>query len=246
MTKEEKIKDRSKQAQALPAERSLLGKFYASLGFSLARLLAKITYLGQENLPTEPPYVLAPNHQTYIDGLLVAKGLPKGHFEKFSAMIGSDLKTDHGWLGKTMQPVSRGIEVDRHGGNPVRGLVKAYRACRAGNIMMVHPEGTRTHDGLVAPLLSGASYIAIKSKVPLIPVYIEGGFEFFSRFDKWPRLKNPLTGKRCQVNIIYGPPLNPDDYEDAAALTHAIEDWLKEKEADYLQKNAGQLRRDFK
>ena len=88
MTKEEKIKDRSKQAQALPAERSLLGKFYASLGFSLARLLAKITYLGQENLPTEPPYVLAPNHQTYIDGLLVAKGLPKGHFEKFSAMIG--------------------------------------------------------------------------------------------------------------------------------------------------------------
>lgn len=246
MTKEEKAKARSKQEQNLPADRSLLGKFYAWLGFNLARTLAKISYVGQDNLPAQAPYVLAPNHQTYIDGLLVAKGLPKDHFKKFSAMIGSDLKTDHGWLGKTMQPVSRGIEVDRHGGNPVRGLVKAYRACRAGNIMMVHPEGTRTHDGLVAPLLSGASYIAIKGKVPLIPVYIEGGFEFFSRFDKFPRLKNPLTGKRCEVRIIYGPPLNPADYEDADSLTRAIEVWLKEQEANYLRKNAGQMRKDFK
>lgn len=235
-------KNKNKRNTYLPGKRSFLGRFYAWLGIVFMKMYANINYLGLENIPEKAPYVLAPNHQTYVDGLLVAKGLPKKHFEKFSALIGADLKLDHGIIGKMIQPVARGVEVERYG-NPVRGLVMACRVCRAGNIMLVHPEGTRTHDGLLAPLQNGAAYIAIKAEAPLIPVYIEGGFEVFSRYDKKPRFKNPLTKKKFELNVIYGKALYPADYKNANDLTKALASWLKAKESEYLFKNAGKLRK---
>ncbi len=230
---------------SLPGKRTLWGKCIAFFGTAIIKACAKVSYVGKENIPQEAPYVLAPNHQTYVDGLMVANGLPKGHFEHFSALIGADLKTEHGFIGKLMAPVSRGIEVERYG-NPVRGLVMAYRACRAGNIIMVHPEGTRTHDGYLAPLQSGASYISIKADVPLIPVYIEGGYDFFSRHDKKPRFRNPLTKKKFDIRVVYGEPLLPGNFKNASELTEALEHSLKSMEATYLKKINGQLRSEKK
>lgn len=241
MTKDKTKTNKRKKRENLPGKRSLWGRFLASLGISLARFFAKITYVDVENIPKDIPYVLAPNHQTYVDGLIVAKGLPPSHFERFSALIGADLKTDHGFMGKVILPVSRGVEVERHG-NPIRGLVRAVRAAQADNIIMVHPEGTRTYDGLVAPLQDGASFIAMRSEIPLVPVYIEGGFEVFSRYDKFPKRKNPITKKKNKINIIFGEPLSPEDYEDPSDLTKDLEIWLKAKEAEYLKKNEGKLR----
>lgn len=241
MAKNSAGKSKNKNNASLPRKRSLVGRFFSLVGMAIARTHAKISYINQDNIPDKTPYVIAPNHQTYIDGLIVGKGLPKEHFEMFSALIGSDLKTKHGLIGKLIVPVSRGVEVERYG-NPVRGLVMARRACRAGNILMVHPEGTRTHDGLLNPLQNGAAYISIASKVPLIPVYIEGGFEVYSRYDKKPRFRNPKTGKKFELNIIFGEPLLPENYDSSDEMTEALEAWLKQKEAEYLNKNKGRLR----
>jgi len=237
----QKNKKNNKSGSSLPGKRSISGRIFSWFGMAVAKMCAKINYIGQENIPAQNPYVIAPNHQTYVDGLLVGKGLPKDHFEKFSALIGSDLKSNHGLIGKLIVPVSRGIEVERYG-NPVRGLVMARRACNAGNILMVHPEGTRTHDGTLGPLQNGAAYIARAGKVPLIPVYIEGGFEVFSRHDKRPRFRNPKTGKKFIVNIIFGKALMPEDYSSPDEMTAALEDWLLERESEYFLKSEGLLR----
>lgn len=233
--------NRHNHDKSLPKKRSLWGKCIAFFTNRIIKACTNVEYVGSENIPQTVPYVLAPNHQTYIDGLFVADGLPKGHFEHFSALIGADLKTDHGFIGKLIAPVARGIEVERYG-NPVRGLVMAYRACRAGNIIMVHPEGTRTHDGYLAPLQSGAAYIALKSDVPLIPVFIEGGYDFFSRHDKRPRFRNPETKQKFKIRVVYGKPLNPQEFTDAAALNEALEATLKSMEADFLKRCKGKIR----
>lgn len=242
--KSNKKKVQNSHTHPLPPKRGLGAKLLARIIMFLARRRTKIHFKGQENIPAGLPYVLAPNHQTYMDGLLVAEGLPKGHFKYLCAMIGADLKTDYGLIGKVMLPISRGIEVERYG-NPVRGLVMACRTCKAGNIILVHPEGTRTHDGLVGPLLSGSAYISKKCDAPLIPVYIEGGFEFFSRYDKWPRRRNPLTGKKFEITIIYGAAMHAEDYADAHVLTDALKSWYETREKEYLAKNKGKLRDVF-
>ena len=129
----------------------------------LTHILCDMKCIGKENFPKENPYVVAANHQCFADGVLISKYLPKGHFKHMCALVGADLATDYGSLGRLIVRVGRGILVERHG-NPVRGLIKAKKEVENGNICFVFPEGTRTHDGKLGEMKDGACYIAIKSK----------------------------------------------------------------------------------
>ena len=133
----------------------------------LTHIFCDMKCIGKENFPANNPYVVASNHQSYPDGVLIIDYLPKGHFKWMCCLAASDLETQHGKLGRLIMRVGRGIAVDRYG-NPVRGLIKAKKEVEQGNICFVFPEGTRTHTGKLAELKDGASYLAIKANVPLV------------------------------------------------------------------------------
>ena len=67
---------------------------------------------------------------------------------------------------------------------------------KKGNKVLIFPEGTRTRDGKLQPILSGISILAFMSKCPIIPVYIDGSFEVWGRNNKFPKLWGRL---RCVV-----------------------------------------------
>lgn len=72
------------------------------------------------------------------------------------------------------------------------GAVKtALRALREGKILGMFPEGTRTKSGALQPFEAGAALLALRSKVPVVPAYIEGEYKFWHR-----------------VSITYGPPVD--------------------------------------
>lgn len=206
--------------------------FYAALG--AVKAVTRLEYRGLDNLPAEPPYILAANHQSYLDGLWVFGGLSRDHFDHATAFAGADLSSDHGTLGKLLMAVARPIPVDRRG-NPIRGLIRAKRALAQDNIVLIHPEGTRTHRGYVSKLQSGAGYLAVKTGAPIIPVYIGGAYDFFSRHDKRPRLKTKRTGKRPKLTVTYYPPLDPEACNDPHCMTDELTRVLLKAEEDWLQ-----------
>ncbi len=191
----------------------------------LSRLLLRIVVEGRENIPVDPPYVLAANHETYIDGMWIAAYLPKGHFRHFCSLAASDLKTRHGWLGKLILQVGRGIQVDRFG-NPIRGLILAKKEVEKGGILLVHPEGTRSEDGRLGEFKDGAAYVAFKARVPLIPVFLDGGYEIFSRHMKNPAPFRPGTLRRKTLIITFGKPILPSTHRDAHEMTDALVGWM--------------------
>lgn len=194
----------------------------------LSRALLRIRVQGCENIPAAPPYVLAANHETYIDGMWIGAHLPRGHFRRFCSLAASDLKTRHGWLGKAILQVGRGIQVDRFG-NPVRGLIIAKKEVEKGGILLVHPEGTRSEDGRLGEFKDGAAYVSIKARAPLVPVFIDGGYEIFNRHMRNPRPLVPGTLRRKQLVITYGEPLLPEQYPDAHAMTAALTAWMEKQ-----------------
>ena len=220
-----------------PTRRGVKGNV-AKVGFlMLCDILVKMKCVGRENFPKENPYVVAANHQCFADGVLISKYLPKGHFKHMCALVGADLATDYGKLGRLIVQVGRGILVERHG-NPVRGLIKAKKEVENGNICFVFPEGTRTHDGKLAEMKDGACYIAIKSKTPLVPVYISGAYQAWPRQSKWPK---PFKGflKRKEITIYVGEPLHGEDYDnDAHKMTDALSAWMHEQERLHLDPEA--------
>ncbi len=213
-----------------------LGKFLARIGTFIFSHLATLRYHGVENVPSDDSCVLAANHQSFVDALLIAKGLNKTQRDKVSAIAAADLATKYGLFGKIMLRFCPIIPVDRSSKrSAIKTLIKARNACQAGNIVLVHPEGTRTSDGLLGEIQSGAAYIAQKANKLLVPVYIAGAYKFFSRHMSMPRLKDPDTKRRHHIDIYFLEPLNPADFDDVHALNNKLSAVLHTAESKYLR-----------
>ena len=85
------------------------------------------------------------------------------------------------------------------------GLKETLRRLKAGELVLIFPEGTRTRDGEVAPLKPGFISVARRSRVPLIPVGLDGCYQAWPRTSRFPR------GGR--VAVVIGAPIGPDVVE---------------------------------
>ncbi len=209
-----------------PLERRFSGRFFYHLGMLITRLGVKIEVRGIENLPQSSPYILAANHETFVDGMWIMSALPKEQYQKFCCIGAEDLLTKYGPFGKIIMRVGRGIPIKRQG-NPVRALVSAKDALEEGNnILLIHPEGTRSKDGELGKIQEGACYIAKKANVPLVPVFLDGAYNIFNPNMALPALRNPVTKKRHRLIITFGKALNPANYVNIKEMNQVLSDWL--------------------
>jgi 1-acyl-sn-glycerol-3-phosphate acyltransferase len=131
---------------------------------------ATVTVIGHENLL--PVAVYTSNHTSFMDTPLVFSSLPF----QFRILAKQSLwKWPFiGWhLNRSGQ-----IPVDEEtGSGAVAGLNRAIRALKAGMPLFIFPEGGRTEDGSVQPFMKGPAYIAIRARVPLVPIALVGTYE---------------------------------------------------------------------
>lgn len=148
--------------------------------------------LGVNNVPQEGPVLLLSNHQSFLDPVLVALPLLRE-----CAFMARDTLFDNPRFSKLIRylnafPVKRGTA-------DVGAIKESLRRLKRGDALVAFPEGTRTSDGSVGPLQSGAILLARKSSAPIVPVNIHGAYEL------WPRTaKRPKFGPIC---VSYGQPL---------------------------------------
>ncbi len=162
-------------------------------------LCSRLSVRGLENLPSHGPYILAPNHECYLDNLFVACVMPLGVREQM-AVIGAKEFFDKPFT-RAIARLCRTIPVDR---KQVSSSVLQVGAqvLKKGKVLLIHPEGTRSPDGRLLPFKRGAAILANYAQCPLIPVYIEGAHEFWPKGEKLPR-------SRGRITITVGRPLRP-------------------------------------
>lgn len=133
---------------------------------------------GLENLPKEGGFVLCANHIAARDPLFIASALPKTRLMNFLAK--KELFRS--------KPLSRvltalgAIPVDR-GNADLSAMRRAFKTVKDGFGLMIFPQGTRSRDNSRMPFLTGASMIALRAGVPVIPAYISGPYRPFRRVD---------------------------------------------------------------
>lgn len=192
----------------------------------LRLLLPRVAVTGLEHLPREGPYIISPNHQSYVDPFIVNGVLPYHVFRQlFFVGAAEYFETPlTRWLAKqgNLMPV-----------DPDANLVPAMKAgafgLSHGKILMLFPEGERSIDGTVKRFKKGATILSRQLNVPIVPVAIKGAFEVWPRNRRlnW-RVLLPWSGHR--VHVAIGPPVRFDagvTYADAAARLrgHVAELW---------------------
>ena len=83
-------------------------------------------------------------------------------------------------------------------------LRSIYHLLRNNEILLMFPEGTRTYDGKLLEPKLGIGMVVYNTQVPVIPVYIHGTFDIWSRTSKFMRLK--------PCSVFFGPPVNLELY----------------------------------
>lgn len=228
-----KTESHSLPTDYVPPKRSLIGKLAVSFGASLTKRRALWEIAGQENIPCDVPFVIVANHVTFIDALWIFASLPAAVYAKTCAMIGADLKTDYGILGKLMTSAARAIPVERNSSRmaAARSIIIAKNTLEAGNNVLIHPEGTRSPDGKLGTFKNGASYLGYKYGAPILPVYIEGGYKIWPKGQRLPSFKDPQTGEKNQLKITFYPCIHGQDYHNVNDLNQALEAFFRELEA---------------
>jgi len=207
-----------------PFTRYLVTNLFAGLAMFLFEGLNRTIVIGKENVGEEPNTVLLPNHQSMIDGFLVAYAVffPRSLVRP---MLLPWLPA--AWENFFENPVMRWF-ADNWKCIPVKqgrrdfGAMKRMEACLRNGIMIVFPEGTRSRDGRLLPPRSGIGYVMLKTRPKAIPVCMDG-------MDRTLPVGRTLPRVFKTIYLYYGRPVDiseflgkPPDRETAQAAIDKV------------------------
>lgn len=144
--------------------------------------------VGVENIPENGPFILAPNHQSYIDGPLAVAGLSRGQLTD-SYFYATE---DHvrGTFTRFMARHNNVIVMERK--NLRTSIQRLAEVLREGKNVVIFPEGSRTHDGSIGHFRRTVAILSREMNVPVIPVRISGAYEALPRGSRWVT-RHPIT-----------------------------------------------------
>ncbi|MEW6675531.1 MAG: AMP-binding protein [Nitrospirota bacterium] len=168
----------------------------------LLRISFRLKVKGLENLPEKGPYIITPNHTSYIDGFGVVTALPSKSFRYLYSLGFQRYFT--GRFKESFARLSHVIPIDRE-----TYLNKAFQMAayvlRNGKSLLIFPEGGRSYDGEIMEFKRGVGILSLELNVPVIPAYIKGSFEALPRGAIWPKF--------TEIKITFGKPLYPSDLD---------------------------------
>jgi 1-acyl-sn-glycerol-3-phosphate acyltransferase len=160
-----------------------------------ARVLLDLRVVGAEHVPARGPVLLAANHVSFLDPVVLAVALDRcGRRLRFVALAELFQRPLLGWVlrhGRTIPAI--------RGERPERMADRAGAALEAGEAVLVYPEGTIVPPGQTRPARPGAGLLALRAGVAVLPVASSGAERRPRRHPWW------LRGR---VTVVIGPPVD--------------------------------------
>jgi 1-acyl-sn-glycerol-3-phosphate acyltransferase len=191
---------------------------------AIAIVVAKITtraeVIGRDNIPSNPPYLLATNHLSAFDIPLLSSVFPHAvralaAIEHRSNPLYAPILEASGAIW-----VRRG-EVDRH------ALRESLAVLERGEVLGVAPEGTRADEShALQEGKAGAAYVATRADVPIVPVGIAGT----------EKIKSGLVRlRRPRVRVAIGEPFRlPESGHVRSEKLHEFTEIIMRRIAELL------------
>ncbi len=223
---EEVLSDEQKRwLRPLGPVASVAARGMFALNRAIARVAFRMRVEGAEHLPKEGPFVIAPNHVSYLDAFAVAAALD---YQRMRQTYWA------GWAGAAFgNPVNRlvsrlaqtvPVDPDRA---VFSSLAFGAAALERGNNLVWFPEGQRSPSGELQQFKPGIGMLLNHFRVSVVPVAIHGTREAMPPGQALPRPK--------KITVEFGAPLDVDDLEQRGEgdqpqdrIVHALRDQVAE------------------
>jgi len=179
---------------------------------------------GLENVPKDGRFIVASNHSSYLDDLILPTVMLR-HFRKKIHFYVNHLYFRNPAMRRFLYgagsiPVSVKKSPESSKINE-KAFKDALKCLEHNEPVGIFPEGHRSMDGKLQPAKTGVARLALEAKVPVVPVGIIGSYDILPKGKMFPKFR------RCLVRI--GKPIYLDDYRK------------KRKDRKSLEKIAGKI-----
>lgn len=202
LTKEGKIEEKD----------AFVHKFTSNWARRLLKIIdVKVNVHGVENLPKDKNVLFIGNHQGNFDIPIYMSyiDIPKGFVAKIELTKMPGIKT---WMEHINCIFMDRSSIRKAG----EAIVKGIKSLKSGNSLVIFPEGTRSKGDKMGDFKAGSFKLATKSKVPIVPVTIDGSYKIMEGNS------NKLL-KSSTVNLYIHPMIETDN------LTKEEQDKLPER-----------------
>lgn len=178
-----------------PHEATLAWKFWYVVAIIIKPFFVRLMIEGEEHVPAAGGCVIASNHTQGPDYVILGYASPR----QIYYMAKSEIFAYHPWLASVVSGV--GAFPVRRGHGDGDAIQQAVVAVRAGHILGMFPEGTRSRTGALQRGKSGAARIAMGADAPIIPAVV---------INSEPVLRDWLKfQRRPLVTVRFGPAVQP-------------------------------------
>jgi len=173
----------------------------------VARLIFRPDIEGEENIPRTGPLLLASNHLSFVDSIVIPLVAPR----RVVFLAKAEYFTGHGLRGAWMRwlftavgavPIQRGTAGAAQG-----ALDSALQILDDGLAFGIYPEGTRSRDGRLYRGRTGVAWLALTAGCPVVPVALSGTQDIQPVGSRMPRI--------AKISIRFGEPLDFSHLRDA-------------------------------
>lgn len=192
----------------------------------LSTLIWRPDVVGKENVPPTGPVILASNHLSFTDSLVIPLTSPRqvAFLAKSEYFTGTGFK---GWVSRTWFTGVGSIPVDRDDARAAQAsLDLALQHLQAGGAFGIYPEGTRSRDGRLYKGKTGVAWLALQAQCPIVPVALTGTQDVMPVDARFPRL--------AKVRVEFGTPIQVAGRYDGVAPAKARREITEEVMAAIL------------
>lgn len=178
-------------------------------------LYARPRLMGVDRLTdVEGPVVFAANHHSHADTTLLLSVIPARLRRDLHVAAGADYFFPNRITGAASALFIGAVPIERQRLSRL-STDNVLAVVQEGSSLLIYPEGGRSPDGWGQPHRPGAAFVARRTDVPVVPVYVDGTGRVLAKGSNWPQ--------RVRTAVVFGAPMRIVDGEDTRDFAARIQ-----------------------
>jgi 1-acyl-sn-glycerol-3-phosphate acyltransferase len=178
------------------------------------------------------PVILVANHSSHLDTPTILRALPLKWRQRTAVAAAADYFYKKRAVANMVALIFNTVPLMRQGGGVGNGATEHVDRLidQRWNLLMF-PEGTRSRNGKLGKMRSGAAAIAQAHDIPIIPIYLKGTHDAMPPGRNWPKRRG-FIARRHRIEVHFGEPIWPASDENRHAVMDRVRTFLEDEAGD--------------